>query len=256
MTTDCPMGQTCQNGTCVVVRGQGLLEPCSNNDNCANGLQCLGTPPVCTCPQPGPVPADQIVLSTDPNQPSSFIVTWPVVPNADFYEVTLFSTDPAANSDIRLLPTKVVRAPPANIKTVTTTFTNIGNGIEYFVEIVTGSNTCGISGLAALSRSTPVVHRYFVFPSTNVTVTLGARNGNFQSVTLTWQATIPPATLYTIIFEDERGPGSIFKENVRVPSITLLLEVGHNYFVTILPSILPLCDASLADSLQFQFRLA
>lgn len=120
---------------------QQVTIDCVNDTQCETGQRCADNacaPGDCVCPQPAALEPSQIILTLLP--PNSIVVTWQSVPNADFYKVTLFQVGDDPDANIRLQSFEIVDSPARTV-----TFEDVETGAEYFVEIVTGSTTCGIS---------------------------------------------------------------------------------------------------------------
>lgn len=264
VSTDCSAGQTCQNGTCSLTTGQGVLQTCLTTDNCSFGLNCIAG--LCQCVPPGPVPADKISLALNPANPTSIIVTWPTVANADFYEVTLLETDPLPNSDIRVSPTQTIITPTLPPATLSATFTGLTHGGQYFAEIVTGSRSCGISGvtppsISVSTASIPCVP--FVFPSAG-RVTQGLLNpdNNTRTVVLSWDPAIPTPDNYFVTIEGSTGPAplviingtELIQGQVDFPAVLVTLSAGLNYTAFIFPYTAT-CPTITSDRLLISFSV-
>lgn len=141
-----PATPTCQAGVCVgttTLTGQGIAQACTADNNCSAGLTCSNGE--CICPQPGPVANVTLTPGTEPN---SLVAIWPASARATVYQVTLFQLSLTTALETRLPPIRRISSP-----TTTATFTNLTPGASYFVEVVAGSASCGISTTDATTTS-------------------------------------------------------------------------------------------------------
>lgn len=243
-----PNTPTCQAGVCVgttTLIGQGIAQACTADNNCAIGLTCSNGE--CICPQPGPVANVTLTPGTEPN---SIVATWSVSARATVYQVTLFQLSLTTALETRLPPIRRISSP-----TTTATFTNLTAGASYFVEVVTGSQACGISSTDATTRSPitllplqactglpPAPETISAVVSPNVIV-----NGQRQ-VVVTWSP-VTGADRYLVIVSDfsvQNNPRLLLTEFETSTSITFLFSPGT--FQVTVSSISDVCGTSIGSN--------
>lgn len=205
-------------------RQGGLGDICLIGQDCAIGLTCLNGR--CVCPTPAATTITPLIVNPTTR---TAIVNWTPVIGANVYRLVLRRTDPASAVD------EVTLTNPA---TTSFTFNNLELGVSYFVEITTGSSSCGFSPTAQRVASAPFTIPCGPVPGpvNGVDLTLGPVTGTTRPVTLTWEA-VPGADRYSVLIQDI-GDGTdpavvAFFGEITTTTITRTLTVDTEYSLII-----------------------
>ena len=240
---NCPLGNRCADGTCAPLRGQGINQLCADQSNCSSGLTCVDQQ--CICLQPTAIPLPDIAFNVI--SPSNvLVITWVPIPQADFYQLELFKIDSTTGESIRV-------GEPIFVDSPTTSYTTapLEVGGEYFFEITTGSNSCGISGPEATTVSPNFTVPCNAPPAAinNMTISVGNITNNTRPVTLSW-ASVAGADLYEVILQQVGRPEPVLFAEQSNPSVTAQLAIGQDYTLVVY-SVSRNCGTSQPFSTQF-----